>query len=261
MKEFNKTIIIGDVHGCLIETKELLLKCNYDPLKDRVLFLGDLIDRGPDVKGVLDLAISIQKSQGAPSSIIGNHELSALRQSQDSFENQSGKFVFCHRTGITMSEFDTVTEWLYSLNTYEIFTLREKTIICAHAGIWPGRNIEDQKRAHLCRIQLIRRVMSQYASDEDCSYLFELTQYQLPDWVFWGEYHRGPELVVFGHTFFETLLFNDNFCTLDGGCCFGGELRALILPEMRVVTVPSKTKVADSRVNRHSSTFMGHKFY
>ena len=44
---------VGDIHGCLDKVVRLLDILNYDPAADRLLFLGDYIDRGPDSKGVI----------------------------------------------------------------------------------------------------------------------------------------------------------------------------------------------------------------
>ena len=40
-------IIIGDVHGCFDELKLLLAKCEYEEGKDMLIFVGDLVNKGP----------------------------------------------------------------------------------------------------------------------------------------------------------------------------------------------------------------------
>ena len=52
---------IGDIHGCLNKVLRLLEVLRYDPATDRLIFLGDYIDRGPDSKGVLDLLLRLQQ--------------------------------------------------------------------------------------------------------------------------------------------------------------------------------------------------------
>ena len=42
-----RTIIIGDVHGCLKELNALLDKVSYNKKKDQLIFVGDLINKGP----------------------------------------------------------------------------------------------------------------------------------------------------------------------------------------------------------------------
>ena len=54
-----RTIIIGDVHGCLYELKALIAKVNYHPDKDRLIFVGDLINKGPYSREVLEMVFSL----------------------------------------------------------------------------------------------------------------------------------------------------------------------------------------------------------
>ncbi len=65
---------IGDIHGCLDKVLRLLEVLRYDPAADRLIFLGDYIDRGPDSKGVLDLMLHLQQDNPANIFLMGNHE-------------------------------------------------------------------------------------------------------------------------------------------------------------------------------------------
>ncbi len=69
---------IGDVHGCLHELKNLVeqkLKLRTD---DKLVLLGDYIDRGPDSKGVIDYIMTLQKKGFDVVPLKGNHELMLL---------------------------------------------------------------------------------------------------------------------------------------------------------------------------------------
>src|SRR3954471_18876122 len=68
-----RLIAIGDIHGCHVEFAELLAKLALTK-DDRVILLGDLINRGPDSCKVIDLA-----RQHATVSLLGNHELRLLK--------------------------------------------------------------------------------------------------------------------------------------------------------------------------------------
>ena len=65
---------IGDIHGCLDKVVRLLEVLRYDSATDRLIFLGDYIDRGPDSKGVLDLLLRLQRDNAANVFLMGNHE-------------------------------------------------------------------------------------------------------------------------------------------------------------------------------------------
>ncbi len=65
---------IGDIHGCLAKVLRLLDVLHYDPTADRLIFLGDYIDRGPDSKGVLDLMLQLQQDNPSNVFLMGNHE-------------------------------------------------------------------------------------------------------------------------------------------------------------------------------------------
>jgi hypothetical protein len=73
----SRTIFIGDVHGCVRELSFLLNKVEPQP-GDRLIFLGDLVDKGPDSLGVLNIARVMLASYPGSTVIFGNHEAKAL---------------------------------------------------------------------------------------------------------------------------------------------------------------------------------------
>src|ERR1700674_4793002 len=83
--------VIGDVHGCLHELTDLLEKLGYEmsepvegryqvthPEGRRVIFVGDLVDRGPDTPGVLRLVMAMVES-GVALTVVGNHDQKLVR--------------------------------------------------------------------------------------------------------------------------------------------------------------------------------------
>src|SRR4029453_18118843 len=80
--------IIGDVHGCYDELVLLLSKLGYEvggdgssaahPQGRTAVFLGDLVDRGPNVPGVLRLAMGMVEA-GSALCVPGNHENKLVR--------------------------------------------------------------------------------------------------------------------------------------------------------------------------------------
>lgn len=68
------TYVIGDVHGRLTQLKALIESLEYDPQRDRLVFLGDLIDRGEDSPGVVSYVIELQQESQNLICLRGNHE-------------------------------------------------------------------------------------------------------------------------------------------------------------------------------------------
>ena len=69
-----RTLIVGDIHGCLDMLKRLVDKIGWDPGADRLVFIGDYIDRGENSKGVIDFIIELKKDSQFVQCLIGNHE-------------------------------------------------------------------------------------------------------------------------------------------------------------------------------------------
>jgi serine/threonine protein phosphatase 1 len=67
-----RTLAIGDIHGCLSALEHLWQTVNPEP-EDRVIFLGDYVDRGPDSKGVIDFILDLPSNLDV-TCLIGNHE-------------------------------------------------------------------------------------------------------------------------------------------------------------------------------------------
>ena len=78
-----RTFVIGDVHGCAATLRRLVEELLRPSTGDRIYLLGDLIDRGPDSRGVLDLIFELRERGLAVESIRGNHEEMFLKVDND----------------------------------------------------------------------------------------------------------------------------------------------------------------------------------
>ncbi len=96
-----KTWVIGDVHGYVNTLKTVLQKLKLTTI-DRVIFLGDLVDRGPDVKGVFDSIIDLEKKGIEVLCIKGNHE-DMMQKSYIEEQGQTGFLKFIKRDQIKRS--------------------------------------------------------------------------------------------------------------------------------------------------------------
>jgi protein phosphatase len=224
--------IIGDVHGCHTELVELLTLLGYEvppetptarhPDGRRVLFLGDLVDRGPATPEVLRLAMGMV-ADGTALCLPGNHEVKLLRA-------LNGKMVTTTH-GLAMSleqlaseppEFsETVAKFIDGL--VGLLVLDHGRLVVAHAGL-PEKM---QGRAS--------GVVRSFALYGDTT--GETDEYGLPVRYPWAEDYRGSALVVYGHTPVpEAIWVNKTIC-IDTGCVFGGRLSALKYPERELVSV------------------------
>lgn len=75
------TYAIGDIHGRLGALRKLLVE--LDPFKDRLVFLGDYVDRGPDSSGVLDLLVEVASECPRTVFLRGNHDWLMLHARSD----------------------------------------------------------------------------------------------------------------------------------------------------------------------------------
>ena len=229
--------VIGDVHGCRAELEQLLDKLGYAIDRDgagrpvgarhptrRAIFLGDLVDRGPDTPGVLRLVMSMV-AEGAAFCVPGNHEAKLLKALRGKNVKRS------HGLDASMEQLDAepeefrarVDQFIDGLISH--YVLDGGRLVVAHAGL-----IERYHGRASGRVR------------EFCLYgqtTGETDEYGLPVRYPWAQEYRGQALVLYGHTPVpETEWLNNTLC-LDTGCVFGGRLTALNYPERTVVSVPA----------------------
>jgi len=90
------TFIIPDIHGC-IKTLRRLIDCKLGiTINDRLYFLGDYIDRGPDSAGVVDYLINLKESGYNVNFLLGNHEQMLL----DSCDSKANLNVWLQNSGL-----------------------------------------------------------------------------------------------------------------------------------------------------------------
>ncbi|MFZ5448982.1 MAG: metallophosphoesterase family protein [Thermodesulfobacteriota bacterium] len=202
---------IGDIHGSLESLERLLEKIKPDLQRDRLLFVGDYIDRGPSSKGVVDYIIRL-KNLAPPEQIIclkGNHEAMFL----DFLQGQERE-LFLFNGGLATLEDYWGDDWVDRENLalppdhrqfYQDLMLHYETAdyIFVHGGLKPGVALADQQEEDLLWIR--------------------------------GEFITSMEdfgrRVIFGHTPFRQPLLMPNKIGIDTGAVYGNFLTALKLPE------------------------------
>jgi len=207
-----RTIVVGDVHGCLAELEELLGRVKYDPA-DRLVFVGDLVARGPDSLGVVALA----RRLGA-TVVRGNHEERVLRALGLGATKGGGEPAAHHAT-IARALPPDDADFLARTPLY--LTLPEHDLTVVHAGIEPPLPLEEQTAETLLHVRAVKRDGKK---------------------VLWGAAHAGPGHVVFGHNAIEKLQLHPFATGLDTGCVYGGALTALVLGQGEPVLGPPEAR-------------------
>ncbi|GAA4244045.1 polynucleotide kinase-phosphatase [Dactylosporangium darangshiense] len=222
--------IIGDVHGCLAELETLLVRLGYPaggaahPQGRTAVFVGDLVDRGPDSPGVLRLVMSMVAA-GSALCVSGNHEAKLLRKLRGANVSLS------HGLAETMAQLGDdpdvsadVAKFLDSLISH--YVLDEGRLVVAHAGL---------KEAYHGRASGRVRSFALYGDTTG-----ETDEYGLPVRYPWATEYRGRAMVVYGHTPTTDPEWINNTICIDTGCVFGGSLTALRYPERELVSVPAE---------------------
>lgn len=232
-----RTFIIGDLHGCKLETIELLKKCQVTS-QDRVIFVGDLVDRGPDSVGCVDLVREQEQAQGSQACVLGNHEERMLIYRDLEEAGKDPNVVVPTHVATRKQLRDEHYAYFRSLPLY--IRLPEFNAVVVHAGVWPNVPIEKQDAHHLLHCQMI-------CTDPDHDGLINKHSKwpsKAPShWKFWTHHWNGPETVIFGHSVLDKPLVLPNAIGIDGGAVFGRSLWALELPNMKIHEVKSKTNM------------------
>jgi hypothetical protein len=219
-----RTIVVGDVHGCREELEELVRLCGWRP-GQRLVLAGDLVAKGPDSRGVVARA----REWGALA-VLGNHDARVLQLHAVS----TGRVPDDGRDAKPEHQLvvDTLkaADWEY-LEELPLF-LRlgpERSgapdTVVLHAGAVPGVPLEQQSRENLITMRSIR---------DDGEPTKRLKGRP------WAALWRGPERVVFGHDAIRGLQEYPLATGLDTGCVYGGSLTALVLPARELVQVRAR---------------------
>ena len=217
-----RTIVIGDVHGCYEEALELL-DAVAASASDRIVFAGDLVDRGPKPRECVELAMKHE-------AILGNHEEKHLNQRLSPDAKLSPEHL---RTRRALA--DEHYEYFVKLPLFIELPEHRATIV--HAGAMPGIQIAKQDSYHLLHAQCVKPpARKSYWPSKAPS-----------DHTFWTNHWRGPERLIFGHTVLDRALITDHAVGIDTGCCHGRTLTAVVLPGWTLVSIPSRQPADPAR--------------
>ncbi|MEV7321508.1 polynucleotide kinase-phosphatase [Streptomyces sp. NPDC093970] len=221
--------IVGDIHGCSSELESLLTELGYadgvHPEGRTAVFVGDLVDRGPDSPGVLRRVMSMVGS-GNALCVPGNHE------------NKFGRYLKGRQVQHTHGLAETVEQMS---GESEEFTRQVREFIDGLVSHY----VLDGGRLVVCHAGLPEKYHGRTSGRVRSHALYgdttgETDEFGLPVRYPWAEDYRGRAAVVYGHTPVPEASWLNNTICLDTGAVFGGKLTALRWPERELVDVPAE---------------------
>ncbi|KAI9811803.1 MAG: hypothetical protein M1832_000697 [Thelocarpon impressellum] len=267
-KQGKRLVVVGDVHGCKDELVKLLDKAAFSPETDHLILTGDMIAKGPDSGGVVDLA----RKLGA-SCVRGNHEDRVLLAYRDAHAHhvpsQSTPGWDPDRTGddddaaadlgafpdsvskdralaamLTPKQAEYLSSCPVILRIGPVAGLGGDVVV-VHAGLVPGVELERQDPVHVMNMRSIdlgTHVPSQNGSEgTPWSKLWNAFQGHLKT-----EAERTT--VLYGHDSKRGLQLTEHAKGLDTACVRGGKLTAFVVAEGKR---KAKTSVVSVKCRDH----------
>jgi hypothetical protein len=229
-----RTIVIGDVHGCLEEFLDLLVKVGHRPHEDRVILLGDLMDRGPHPVALVRLVAAMGFD-----CVASNHDMKHVQyaEREKQFRETGRPNGMRPFTGERLAQHLELTSedlaFLAARPGYLRFEAGGRTWLTVHAGIPTDKPLE----LVLTKVEALTRTRYVHRDGRQCG------SEPAPGDLFWTDCWKGPQSVLYGHNVHSleaplvTLRKGVVTIGMDTGCVFGGHLSAAVfdgdgLPEI-----------------------------
>lgn len=262
------TYAIGDVQGCFAPFTHLLEQIRFDPVHDRLWFVGDLVNRGPNSVSVLRLVKGLGNSA---ITVLGNHDLHLLALAEGIVRPRRSDTV---QAVMTAPDRDELLLWLRRRPLLH----RERNLVLVHAGLPPQWTVEQAEALAREAEQTLQSdsypalLRAMYRRSSPCRWSDNLTgmtrlavvtgiltrmrvctREGLVDFSYTGPLHSIPPgflpwfdvpgrkhagtAIVCGHWAALGLQVRDNLLALDAGCVWGRQLTAIRLDDRRVFQV------------------------
>ena len=261
------TYAIGDLQGCLEALQRLLEELQFDPEADRLWFVGDLVNRGPDSLAVLRFVKGLGE---AAISVLGNHDLHLLALAEGFGRAHKGDTLDAI---LSAPDRDELLHWL----RHRRLAWREGAYLMVHAGVLPGWTPDDtmQRAAEaeaalqgpdyrvfvermygnapiawndsLEGVERWRVIVNAFTRLRYCSIDGEMEFHhkgapgtQPAGWLPWFDVpgrRSADATVVIGHWSTLGLVNRPDLIALDTGCLWGGQMTAIRLEDRQVFAV------------------------
>lgn len=201
----NRTIFIGDVHGCYTELRDLLHLLQHKK-SDTLVFLGDLINKGPNSAEVLRFVHSL-----SPLLVLGNHDFDYLAKSNIDHNHKKLR--------------SDIGEKIHSWFSHRPFYIKTEKFIAVHAGLHPTLPPSQTPKEFLFNVR---------TCSKDGKTFRDLSHTP------WYELYEGAKPIFYGHWASNGLKIINNTHGIDTGCVYGGMLTAYVLESKELVQVKAK---------------------
>jgi bis(5'-nucleosyl)-tetraphosphatase (symmetrical) len=236
--------LVGDVQGCARELDELLRRVRFDPGRDELWCLGDLVNRGPDSLAALRLWRDV-----GGRSLLGNHDIYALlarsrrrvrRPDQldelfaapdcdDLLGRLRAEPVLVRLPGAAGGPDVVIVHAGLDPRWRELDAIARELAAGPHDDEW----LESEPVGFATRVRCCTadgRRSPHNGPPQECPAPFRP----------WDEFYRGTELVVHGHWARRGYYRGERTMGLDSACVYGGSLSGWCLEEDRLVQVPAR---------------------
>lgn len=213
MSSTDRAFVIGDVHGCYDELMRLLDKAGASLSRQRIVFVGDLINKGPESYKVLQFV----RDQGLDCTI-GNHELKFLKSTgtPESLPPRLKELKVQMKSDLNL--------WLGWIDSLPSFIETEHYFV-VHGGFHP------RTAPHTTPREILATIRTWKGND---AILYQ------PEDPAWHTYYQGTKSVFYGHWAIQGLHFENNTYGLDSGCVYGRHLTGIWADSKDYVQVPAK---------------------
>ncbi len=208
-------LIIGDIHGCYDELQALLEKAGLGA-DDEIIAIGDIVDRGP----ASDKVLAFFQTTPHAYSIMGNHERKHIRSFRGQLEPAASQTITRHQIG--EAAYPAAIDFMSQFRNY----LELPEALLVHAFFEPGIRITEQRDT----VIVGTLTGESYLKDNGL-------------WPWYERYDGNKPLIVGHRDYTDTMqpfVYQNRVYGLDSRCCYGGSLTGLLLPEFRLISVPSR---------------------